>query len=143
MPSYAIDVHGTLARRAPGGGVVPSPLFELLTGLMAAWVKQGDQVYVLSGPTKEIIQRELDSLSLREGVHYHEVLSVVEFLRDTGVPVWENPVGSGHWWAPEENWDSAKGNIVAKYSINIIVDDTHSYKDAMPPGVSFVLVGPF
>lgn len=137
---YAVDVHGTLAGRGPDG-VVPSPLFPLLRGLMQAWVQQGEDVYVLSGPTEPVIRAELTRLGLEEGVHFHGVLSVVDSLKSRGVPMWEKPEGSGRWWASEEEWDAAKGWIAARHCIDVVVDDTAAYGPAMPAGASFVLVG--
>ena len=140
MLRYAIDVHGTLADRVPGG-VTPSHLFPLLTGLMQAWVKQGDTVFILSGPPTAVIQQEIDSLGLRKDVHYTGVLSMVDYLRTRGEAMWEDPVGSDQWWATKEVWDAAKGWIARQYWIDVVVDDTAAYRAAMPAATSFVLVG--
>lgn len=141
MATYAVDVHGTLAGRGPDGSVVPSPVFTLLRGLMQAWMQQGEKVYILSGPSTAIIRRELDRLGLGAGVHFDGVLSVVDFLKDEGVEMWEDPVGSGRWWAEDGEWNSAKSRIVARYGITVVVDDTAAYGETMPARTSFVLLG--
>lgn len=139
---YAIDVHGTLADRTPDGGVAPSHLFPLLTGLMRAWVKHGEEVFILSGPPSDVILNEITSLGLVHGVHYTGVLSMVDHIKATGVEMWEEPVGSGNWWTSREVWHSVKGEIAKGYQIDVVVDDTEAYRPAMPATTSFVLVNP-
>ena len=139
MIRYAIDVHGTLADRTPDG-VQPSNLFPLLTGLMRAWVKHGEEVYILSGPTASTILEEISSLGLAQGTHYTGVLSMVDHIKATGVEMWEKPEGSGNWWTTREVWHSVKGQIARDYEIDVVVDDTADYAPAMPEGTTFVLV---
>lgn len=139
MLRYAIDVHGTLADRTPDG-VEPSNLFPLLTGLMQAWVRHGSAVYILSGPPTTTILAEIESLGLMRGVHYTDVISMVDWIRTTGAEMWENPEGSGNWWTHREVWHTAKGLIAKSYAIDVVVDDTAAYQPAMPPTTSFVLV---
>lgn len=139
IPNYAIDVHGTLAVRVQDG-VAPSRLFPLLTGLMRVWVQSGSTVCILSGPTRDTIQREIDSLGLVEGVHYTGIFSMVDFLRAEGESLWEDPVGSNQWWTSRDVWNGAKGRIAEVYHLNVVVDDTEAYRAAMPYTTTFILV---
>lgn len=138
--TYGIDIHGTLACRRPNKTVGPSTLFPLLAPLMRAWVKKGETVYILSGPPIEVIQAEVLSLGLIKGEHYHSALSVVDFLKEHGTPMWEDPVGSNHWWADKTDWNATKGRMAVEYGIDVIIDDEPDYSGAMPESTEFVLV---
>ena len=141
MPRYGIDIHGTLADKQPNGKQEPSTLFPLLEPLMRAWVKKGQRVFIVSGPPEEVIKAELKDLGLEFDVHYHEIISVVDELKERGVPMTETPPGSGHWWTDTaEEWNEAKGRICKDYGIDILIDDQLEYADAMPKGTEFVHV---
>ena len=137
---YAIDVHGTLADRQPDGSVLPSNLFPLLSGLMLAWVQRGDKVFILSGPTARTILHEVTLLGLSRGVHYTDVVSMVDFIRDSDEPMWEDPEGSGNWWCAPEVWQATKGRIAMDWKLDVVVDDTAENQAAMPASTTFVLV---
>lgn len=136
---YGIDVHGTLACRT-ADGLRPSVLSSLLVPLMAAWVKGGDEVLVLSGPPLPVILSELAALGLCPDVHFTGVVSMVDYLREGGSRMWEDPPGSNHWWCDPGEWQEAKGRICNEYGIDIVLDDTEAYRAAMPPCTTFCLV---
>jgi|APSaa5957512622_1039677.scaffolds.fasta_scaffold00148_10 hypothetical protein len=141
--TYGIDVHGTLAvRTGEVSGIAPSTLFPLLKPLMAAWMRQGQLVFIVSGPPKEWIERELAVLRLDKNVHYYKVISMVDELPllFPDAEIWPDPVKEGHFWTDEETWVRIKGAICEKYGIDILVDDTEDYGWHLPPMVSFVHV---
>jgi len=140
MPRYGIDIHGTLAERQPDGTQEPSTLFPLLKPLMRAWVKKGQRVFIVSGPPEFVIKAELEALGLEFDVHYHEIISVVDELKERGVPMTETPPGSGHWWCDEGYWNAAKGRICKDYGIDILIDDQLEYAESMPKDTQFVHV---
>jgi len=140
--TYGIDIHGTLADKQPDGSQEPSTLFPLLKPLMKAWVEQGEMVYILSGPTREVIKAELEALGLERGVHYNEVISVVDYLRFVAEVSMEER-SPGHWWTlpgDEHLWDEAKGKLAELHNIDIVVDDQIEYEAGMPGYTSFVHV---
>jgi len=137
---YGIDIHGTLACRREDKSIGPSTLFPLLKPLMAALVTKGERIAIVSGPTISIIEKEVSELGLEKGVHYHRLLSVVDYLKESGVEMWEDPPGSGHWWSDPEVWNNAKGRMAEHYAIDIIIDDQAEYSPAMPDTTEFVLV---
>lgn len=138
---YAIDIHGTLAIRS-NGRLVTSEIFQLLAGLMRAWVLKGDEVYVCSGPTRSVIEAELKELGLESGIHFTHIESVVDFLHNSGVEMYQNPPDSGRWWCSNEDWNRVKGQIAELRGIDIVVDDTLAYAKAMPSNTQFCLVTP-
>lgn len=138
--TYGIDVHGTLAARQPDGTQGPSTLFPLLEPLMRALRKQGERVFIVSGPPVEVIAQEIKALGLKAGVHYDALISVVDHLRDRDVDMYEKPPGSNHWWCNDGMWNGAKGWIAREYGIDVMIDDQIEYEDSMPEGTSFVLV---
>ena len=141
MPRYGIDIHGTLAERQPDGTQGPSTLFPLLKPLMKAWVRKSQHVFIVSGPPKDVIEAELKALGLERFHHYHAIISVVDELKEQGVPLTERPPGSGHWWTEtDKEWNDAKGKICKDYGIDILVDDQLEYADAMPEWTQFVHV---
>lgn len=137
---YGIDIHGTLACRRSDKSVGPSTLFPLLSALMEVWVRNGDEVFVLSGPPLDVIKEEVGALGLREGQHFHRLISMVDHLRSSGERMWEDPPGSNHWWVDDAAWNTAKGRIAEALNIDVVVDDEEMYRGAMPKKTTFVLV---
>lgn len=138
--TYGIDIHGTLACRKADKTVGPSTLFPLLSSLMAAWYGHGDHVYIISGPPKDVVQEEIASLGLVEGKHYDDIISVVDYLKKNGAEMWEDPVGSNHWWCDKGVWNAAKGRIADYLGVDILIDDEALYQAGMPDKTTFILV---
>jgi hypothetical protein len=138
--TYGIDVHGTLAAKDVDGSQLQSSLFPLLRPLMAAWCSQGERVFIVSGPPADVIAREVRDLGLKQGIHYHAIISVVDFLRDRDVEMYEKPPGSNHWWCNEGMWWGAKAWISRIYKIDVLIDDLEQYERDLPEGASFVHV---
>ena len=122
-----VDVHGVITHD-------PEGFKKFLEAQMA-----GNLIYIVSGPPAEDVTRELESYGIHEGEHYYKVLSVIDYLKETGQKVWEDPPGSGHWWAGEEVWWGAKSMIARKYVLDIIIDDQERYSQGMPDFTIFVL----
>jgi hypothetical protein len=137
---YGIDLHGTLGCRE-GKGLRPSNLFPLLSGLMRFWVSTGETVYIVSGPPRDEVAEEMKDLGMEQGVHFTEILSLVDFLREMGADLWQDE--RGRWWCEHDLWNTLKGKLAAKYKIDVVVDNQEEYQDAMPSTTQFILVDGF
>lgn len=112
----ALDLHGTIDDS-------PRNFLERAK----AWIAKGHYVYVLSGPPKEKIITELNALRF---IHYHEVISVVDYLKSIGTNMWQNPNGKrpDDWWCSEDDWWSAKAKICNEFKIDLAIDNEIRYK---------------
>ena len=102
----ALDLHGTIDQ---------CPLY--FNSLLDEWKNMRHEAWVMSGPPKKIIQKELDTLGIK---NYYGIISVVEFLKDLGVEMWQRPdnkrpndwwvgssrqrLGSSGWWLGSSMW---------------------------------------
>lgn len=93
--------------------------------IMKDYIKQGHNVYVISGSEKDSIKKELDDLHV---YNYTEILSVIEFLRDI-----KNILGfydsNGGWCCDDSIWWPAKAEICTIYNIDMLVDDKKQYRE--------------
>ena len=106
-----IDLHG----------VIDSDIerFKLmLTGLLASLIIE---IYIISGPSKVDIEKELNDHGLYRDIHFDAVFSVVDFLKGKGVKMWLDKKGT--WWANDEDWWSSKAEICEKHKVDIMIDD--------------------
>ena len=122
-----VDVHGVITHN-PGG------FKRFLSNQMAK-----HEVFIVSGPPEEDVKEELDALGIYEGHHYDQILSVIDYLRYAGHKTWEDPVGSGHWWADSKVWWATKSQIARDYQIDVLIDDHDRYSQGMPDFTIFVL----
>jgi len=83
-------------------------------------------IYIISGPPKIDIKRELDKHSLYQGLHFDRVFSVVDFLKGKNVKMWTDE--RGRWWASDEDWWSSKAEICEKYDVDVMIDDKKRYQ---------------
>ena len=93
------------------------------------------EVFIISGPPTAQLEVELEILRINN-LNIFNIISVVDFLKDKGVPMWEDKNG---WWCDEEIWWKSKGLICNEYHIDIIFDDKIRYKRHMPDFTKFVL----
>lgn len=121
----AFDVHGVMADRP-----------DLFKPLLKLFKKNNIEIFVLSGPTKNGIIEELDSLGYTNE-HYDHILSVVDYLKAKNVEMWKDKKNT--WWTTEEYWLSSKGEICELYDIDLIFDDNEQYKAYMPKKTLFIL----
>lgn len=84
------------------------------------------ETFIISGPPKVEIIEELDCLNIIEGIHYDGVYSIVDFLKEKGVYMWQDVKGG--WWCDEKNWCSSKAKICFENSIYCMIDDKEMYK---------------
>lgn len=113
--NIAVDLHGTIDN---------DPTY--FNSLFEEWRKIGHAVWIMSGPPKHIIQKELDDLGIKK---YHGVISVVDFLRDVGVEMWHKPHSEhpNDWWCEEDDWWGAKARMCDALSVDIIIDNESKY----------------
>jgi len=84
------------------------------------------KIYIISGPPVVDIEKELDKHGLYQDLHYNEIFSVIDFLKEKGVKMWTDI--NGQWWASEEDWWSSKAEICEKYNVDIMIDDKERYQ---------------
>tara|TARA_Y100000310_G_scaffold324113_1_gene385575 strand:- start:1215 stop:1667 length:453 start_codon:yes stop_codon:yes gene_type:complete len=122
-----VDVHGVITDDPEG--------FE-------RWLteqSQVNEVFIVSGPPERDVEIKLQNLGIFRGEHYREIISVIDFLRDSGEKVWEDPPGSGQWWAGDKVWWEAKAKIAYKQDLDILIDDHEKYNNNMPMRTMFIL----
>jgi len=111
-----IDLHGVIDSSP---GLFKAVLFGLS---MSGKVK----IYIVSGPPKTEIINELENLGIEEDLHYDEVHSVVDSLKESGVEMWQDK--NGRWWTNEEDWCASKSRICDKLHLDAMIDDKEMYK---------------
>jgi len=84
------------------------------------------KIYIISGPPKADIEKELNEYGLYKGLHFDKVFSILDFLKEKGVKMWTDV--NGQWWASEEDWWSSKAEICEKYNVDIMIDDKERYQ---------------
>jgi hypothetical protein len=115
MIKLGIDLHG----------VIDSDVYKFKNYLLASR-DIGTIVYIISGPHVEFIKKELSEYRIWDDQHYNEVFSVVDHLREMGVPMWED--SKGRPWASEEDWWKSKAEICEMHEIDIMIDDSEKYQ---------------
>lgn len=86
------------------------------------------EVYIVSGPPKSEIISELKELGFEKGLHYKEVHSIVDFLKENGVEMWQDK--NRRWWSNDRDWCESKAKICDKLSLEWMMDDKEMYKPA-------------
>ena len=123
-----IDLHG-VADKYPA---IVKPCLEALHTL-------GVEIIFLSGPPKEDVGRELHKLGYIPHNHYDGIISVVDFLRESGTHMWKDHKDT--WWCSDEDWWSAKAKICRKEGITVVIDDSPQFEPYFDEDVTFILVG--
>lgn len=101
---------------------------DMFKKVMTLMHLQDREVYIVSGPPKEDIIAELNELGFEKGVHYEEVYSIVDFLKESGVRMWQDE--RGRWWSNDEDWLSSKAKICDSLSLEYMLDDKEMYRPA-------------
>ena len=113
-----VDLHGVIDSNP-----------ELFKRMLSTLTLSGKvEIYIVSGPPKVDIIAELEELGFEEELHYEEVYSIVDFLKESGVVMWQNE--KGRWWSNDEDWMASKARICDKLSITWMIDDKEMYKPA-------------
>lgn len=124
-----MDLHGVI-------DASPNRRKDAMKGLREA-SNMAIKIFIVSGPPKIDIEKELDSLGLERGVHYDDIVSVVDHLKSKNIEMWTDDKGT--WWASDEDWWSSKGNICREYNIEVLIDDSEGYRQRCEEnGVVFV-----
>jgi len=123
----AFDIHGTLDKY--------DQLMDLAWFLnRKRYVSSETEVWVISGPTREVIKKRLPQ-SLKNTV---KIVSVVDYLKSKDVKMWQD--ANGEWWCKDDEWWSSKGQICKEFGIDILVDNEIKYKKYMPDNTIFLWV---
>jgi len=122
-----VDLHGVLTHMP-----------EVFKPLMQLWQANSIDVAIISGGPKTDMLQELTTLGYVEGIHFSEAYSIIDWLKTVGIETWQDK--TGNWWAPEDDWWSAKGFIVEQHDIDLVIDDSVEYKENMPSGTAFMLL---
>ena len=109
----AFDLHGVI-------DVSPKAFERRLIHLKRA----GHYTYLISGPPKEQLIKELDNLAINHA--FDEIFSIVDYLKAKDVQM--NKDKDGQWWTSDAIWWSAKAQICKEYGIDIMFDDTFAYQ---------------
>lgn len=88
-------------------------------------ILQGRMVHIVSGPPAKEIKAELEEYGFISGVHYYQIHSVVDHLKEKGVNMWLDH--NETWWASDEDWWSAKAEICKRFGIKEMIDDKERY----------------
>lgn len=111
----AIDIHGTIDE-------YPDIFKNIIGGLKNA----GVEVWIISGPPKVEIIEELQKLGLFWEIELKNVISVVDWLKERGVKMWQDEKDT--WWCEDDEWWSSKAKICEENNIKIMIDDSPRYK---------------
>jgi len=120
----AFDIHGALDDDDD----------QMLRKMLEWSIERGKEVFIISGPPKEQINKELEKL----GIDFSNItiISVVDWLKQADVKMWQDK--KGDWWCSEDEWWASKGMICREYGIDLIFDDSYRYKKYMPESTIFV-----
>lgn len=125
-----IDLHGVIDTDVS--------TFKLILKLV---ILQGKTIHIISGPPAEDIKAELDDYGFKKGVHYHQIHSVVDYLKEKDTKMWLDYKDT--WWASDEDWWSSKAAICREFGIEEMVDDKGGYsKYFKDTGTKFFLYDP-
>jgi len=118
------DLHGVLTER-------PDISREFLKCLRDV----GIEVHIMSGSPLEDLRIELDDYGYEEGIHYDALFSVVSYLKDHHIPMWQDE--NGNWWAHDDDWWPSKGKYCVDNSIIALFDDSRRYEPYLPEYTTF------
>ena len=105
--NFAFDLHGLLDKEK----------YRREAFLAMAYVLKESRhnTYLVSGPEKTAILQELELLDINPDIYFTEVVSVVDYLKEVGVHMWED--SPGHWYCEQEEWEASKGQICEEYGM--------------------------
>jgi hypothetical protein len=111
----AFDFHGVLQTYP-----------EILKPILISLNKEHNLI-ILSGPPWKEIFVELTDAGYTLGTHYDEIISVVDWIKEQGIPMHQNENES--WYCDDESWWSSKAKICKQNHISVLVDDKIQYKE--------------
>lgn len=112
-----IDLHGVIDDNPE--------FFDIILSRMSL---NDAEVHIVSGPPKADIIAELVKLGFKKGVHYKDAHSVVDFLKESGIKMWQD--NRGRWWTNDDDWWDSKAKMCDKLSLKWMLDDKERYKPA-------------
>ncbi len=115
--NIGVDLHGVLNKDE----ATIKWFMETLPKLRQRNVK----IIVVSGPSQEEIHCELMELGYKQGRHFDKIRSVVDFLKEKKVKMWQD--SNLNWWASDVDWWSSKALIATEENLFIMVDDKEKY----------------
>lgn len=121
--NFAFDFHGVLNQKPR--------LNQFLLGMLKKAISSKSKIYICSGSSSEKLRKELDELGFIEGVHYDELCSVTDHLKQKGVPHTFDE--NGHFWTDDKFWWPAKAEIAREKEFTVLVDDCEKYKEHFLP----------
>jgi hypothetical protein len=108
----SFDIHGVLNKYT---NYLRSHIKELKNS--------GDTIIICTGSPQNTAIDELKELN----IHYDELISVVDFHKRIGTPMWQSERGS--WYCSQTTWNKTKGILCAMYKVDLHVDDSKIYND--------------
>jgi len=90
-------------------------------------MRMENYIYVLSGPPLKQIHQELQQKGYMLGVHYDHIISVVDWVKEQGIPMYQHENRS--WCCDDYNWWSSKAKICREYGIKVLFDDSIQYSE--------------
>ena len=125
MLKIGLDVHGCIDKFP-----------ELFAELTETWIDDSNEVHVVTGQSRNIVEPQLHKLDIKF-THFY---SIVDYHKTIGTKIWEDdPRGKGIWMGPSD-WMPSKGNYAKEVGLNIHFDDSLEYAKFFPDTCSFVLV---
>lgn len=112
-----IDLHG----------VIDSDL-GLFNAMLGGMSQNDIEVHIVSGPPRADIITELAKLGFKKGVHYKDAHSVVDFLMESGIEMWQDD--KSRWWTNDKDWWNSKAKMCDELSLRWMLDDKEMYKPA-------------
>jgi len=122
--NIGFDLHGVLDNYS-----------EQMVPLLKELCDNGCAVHILSGPSKQKVEQELQALGYIPEVHYHYLFSVVDYLKAEKAEMWKDEKNT--WWTQDETWWQSKGNYCRTTHCEYLFDNSIRYKDYMPPMTNF------
>lgn len=115
--NIGFDLHGVLNE------------FPLLFKPLMGTLYKKHTIFIVSGPPTDQIEIELKKLDFFKYIHFDHIISVVDFIKKSGVKMWQDD--RDRWWTDEKLWWQTKAKICKKYDIKILYDDKIEYKESM------------
>jgi len=113
-----VDLHGVIDDNVD--------LFKIISAMLLFGDLGNVEIYVISGPPKNEVLEELNKLRIYQGVHYTNIYTIVDFLKEQDVKMWLDYKNT--WWASDKDWWRAKAKICEQLGIDLMIDDTKNYK---------------
>lgn len=88
--------------------------------------RQGNEIYIISGPPTEQVIKELQDIDFIKGRDYDKAIGVVTYLLENGhIPTKIDH--NGNYWFEEKAWWASKAQICTDYKISGLIDNEEQY----------------